>query len=1388
LKARRWVLYVVLFIVGFAFVSFNGWRLIHANDRIKKFILKEVRPILGESCNIQNVSMGIGRIHLKGVSISLPDEQFSLYIGDLRIGYNLVDFLIHGFDAKNITQDLLIQNPRLELIYRESPQRNKVDEPPEFSFKNIEEKYDENLKQLRILRRLTVMDGEIYLRTLEGEKVQLANSIKGWLIPESPDSLQIALSGNLFTSKTNNLSIAGRVDMKTGSIVYAQAILSQYDLGMQIPHLIPKTVVFDRGLLNGSLSLSRSKAADRHFDLLGFVTIEGAEAHIFGDALHLENMDCEAQIADWNIVFTKTSQQINGAAFDLTGQVRNILNPQADVTLRSKNVDLGRFAAILGKPYDERFHGQGRATFTIAGPLANPVMSTRIYASKVHFFDQPFDSLEVKARYTSANLVVEKCDFQLSDTKVQFNGAVDSVRNGDHIKGKLTLTGDILPHLGSLMKRNLSSCPVWLDADFSGSLRKPVVLGNFGLNFVDKNNDSLASRAAFAIRENVATVNSLEGNGSPKIYGRVNLKEQPLQFEFTVSKVQKLLSHAFALPRIEYVDKDLDVLCRIQGDHNRFDAGIELLRFEGGFFVERLALLEGVFRKTDHRFLADGNILIRPDYVDPYTGQFSFSIDQKEILLNRLTFYDNIAAHYRTWNLSRNDIYQSGDISITDLQLDRILGVTDSTLSGVIDGDVVVEGTKNNPNVNGSLLLHDFYFHRKGPYSSELVFNIDSLGTHLERLEIKSKEATKIYVEGKYQPKQDNIDITVQGAGFDSRSLVRHFSSIDSLLSGQMIVDLKVRGSLKKPEIEGTVAVKNGKMIYFPFDEIEMTIGNTEENIDDIPGKRFPEIHFNKIKILRSDDFVLYGEGILPMSSEDSLQITLEGKGDFLSLFKDISPYFVHTESNGILSAKLSGTLERPVLENARLQFEAGRMIFASVVPEVTNLKGLVDFVPEEQFIHIRQLEGFMGGKWFRISNQLADDQLAERPIENLILGGDGFNLGVMSFETEEEGVPLNITGLMEPGEFGQLQLLGYTPYEKFYFGGPHDRPLVRGHINLRDFRFMFPFDENASQPNDFIRDLLMSIEWNVTVSGVKDVRYVKTLPGAFDNVYVNLQLEEKYGGLEFDGQMEDESFRIDGQVRSTSGIIEYLDMNFRVDQVGAEFDRSDLIPVVYGQARTTVTDSLGASSQIFLTMQTVDETMDKMPVDDIVRQEQGRGRWTDIRFKLSTDNPNFGSTEAQILASLGYSTETLSTKAFDAVGIGTENYLFRPIFKPVERKLEQLFSLDYVRFSSRFTRNFIAMNLNYNPQLDTRLALLQSTKLVVGKYLSSQLFFQYTGQVEAGREYQYQHKGVGLRHTLGMDYRINPQLMLELEYDYNSLIINDKEDKKIMLRHWFPF
>jgi hypothetical protein len=76
----------------------------------------------------------------------------------------------------------------------------------------------------------------------------------------------------------------------------------------------------------------------------------------------------------------------------------------------------------------------------------------------------------------------------------------------------------------------------------------------------------------------------------------------------------------------------------------------------------------------------------------------------------------------------------------------------------------------------------------------------------------------------------------------------------------------------------------------------------------------------------------------------------------------------------------------------------------------------------------------------------------------------------------------------------------------------------------------------------------------------------------------------------------------------------------------------------------------------------------------------------------------------------------------------------------------------------------------------------------MVGKYLIERLFLLYTGQLEAGMGYRYQQEGFGFRHTLGLEYRINPSLLLQMQYDYDSLLLWQKEDKRIMLRHSFPF
>ena len=180
-------------------------------------------------------------------------------------------------------------------------------------------------------------------------------------------------------------------------------------------------------------------------------------------------------------------------------------------------------------------------------------------------------------------------------------------------------------------------------------------------------------------------------------------------------------------------------------------------------------------------------------------------------------------------------------------------------------------------------------------------------------------------------------------------------------------------------------------------------------------------------------------------------------------------------------------------------------------------------------------------------------------------------------------------------------------------------------------------------------------------------------------------------------------------------------------------------------------------------------------------------GRWDRINVKISSKYQGYEETEGDLMASLGYSSQNIDKQVRKAVGSSTDKILFRPIIRPLEREIERKLSLDVVRFSYSITQNFIESSFA-NEQLRSSLEFLRSSRLLVGKYVTDDLYLLYQGQLKSGIDYQYRGKGIGLEHVFGLEYRLNPRLLLQLEYDYNTLMDFDKDDKKVWLRHSFPF
>jgi hypothetical protein len=286
--------------------------------------------------------------------------------------------------------------------------------------------------------------------------------------------------------------------------------------------------------------------------------------------------------------------------------------------------------------------------------------------------------------------------------------------------------------------------------------------------------------------------------------------------------------------------------------------------------------------------------------------------------------------------------------------------------------------------------------------------------------------------------------------------------------------------------------------------------------------------------------------------------------------------------------------------------------------------------------------------------------------------------------------------------------------------------------------------------------------------------------------------------GLNFRGIIDKQTFAPIGKLVSNRGRVEYLDMNFRVENFSVNFQQLESAPEVAGRAWTTVRDSVGAIPRtIYLELYAVDEQ---------TGQRVRNARWEEFRFRLVTADPTIGETQEQVLAYMGYSVSNLKQKATQVGGAVTENYLIRPLLRPLERSLERVLGVDLVRFNSSIAKNLFYVSLgqkyyqdnaigalNLNNASAPYLLLIESSELTVGKYLSQDLYLTYTGQLIATAETE--GNDFNFNHSLGLEYRFFKNLLLELEYDreilnYYNIYTNKvyQEDIKVRLRHSFSF
>lgn len=1373
MRKRKSIVIIALILILGGFSLYRGWNLFHANEKIRDYFLERLRPVVKDKLSIETLHVSIGAVHLENVTIDFGD--FSLDIDDVRIGYSFTSLIRYGFKPSGITNDVLLKKP----VFRVTPRGlQKIAGTNNPAKQAAGDTANQQVQPFDFFKRITFDDGKIVYIDTSGSEIQLVTGITGWLNAQDLALSVAHAEGQLFNQPEKNLTLISRLNLLDQDVLQLNAKLDQCDIRNTPPEILHPQLHLLNGLLFGNLEFHSDERK-----IYGDFQLENAAIQFADSGYSITNINIDATLYDTNLVINGAAQVFEDSDVEIKGTIQNLLNPTFELFALSPNFNINRFWEICCPNSEIKLQGQAKLNLQMRNTWANPDIVGEFDAENVLINQWKNNRFSTKLFLKDSVLTIDRFESLFLKSNLKMDGRILNIRTQPELDIHLRTDGRLEPYFRKLAFAKLKKGKYLFSCTVNGPWSNIQAHGELTSSITNRSDQVFNLEYKINYLNNQLELISSSGNQSSNFNLTGNIDEiwRNPKYDFSLRNAQKIIPILYP-DAPQFLRAGIANLS-IQGNLAKSDIYFEIFRRNRS---KLLILLTEIDRK-DTLHEVSGQLVFNPESEQRVRSNFHFYKSSQFFKMDSLQIADFLTARGEAWFDSSESV--GGTFLLEGARLSTLVGIFfpnyKENYEGNISGIINVEGNLPHPHINGKILLQNGIFNTIGTYGSELTFNFENNVFYLKDFLLNRDKKPIGTFRGFYNHLTKAINFRLNTSFFDVHNFLISFAGDSQALRGNGFVDLKMTNTIHNPQIDGYLQIFDGYLNRFKFDSLSCIIGKGYPVYSASNNSNFQSsatsLKINELKIKRNDEFELVIAGNIPYVNEQEMNLRMNGSGNFLALLPELTPYFTETKSNGKLNVEITGRPDAPVISLANLEFNEGYFKAKSVFDQVKDIHCKLIFDPRNRFLNLVDLSGKVRGEHLRISNRMFEVELTSRTLEPFYVRDWDLNLGVFQIETSSKGIPINIPGLMEDGERGFFQISGIKMDEMAYLAGPWQRPVVRGKLQIQNVKFTYPFLETEVDTNSITIKILESIDWDVLVFSKKDTRYVRTIVGAPDAVYVDLLINDGGQGLRFTGAIEDESIMLEGQVESSRGNVEYLDFNFRIEHAGALFDRTSIFPIVYGKARTTLIDSTGFSNYIWLTLYLI---------DPITNEKQEMGRWDEpnLYFELSSENTNLGSSEGEILTSLGYSIKNLRQKAPDILGISADNLLIKPILRPFERRIERMFGLDYVQFRSRIARNWLERNLSRKEYGLSKYSLLRNSRVMLGKYLSDRWFFLYKGELETPLNYQPSLPSLGLRHTLGIEYQIKPNLLLEMEYDYNSMLLKNREDTKIMLRHSFPF
>ncbi len=1365
------VILIALFILfAPSIISFLG-----IDKPLIKYVLAKMEENGKQKISVNQVHFGLRDVVLGDLTLTNQTGKIRFSAQGLSFSYDIFSLLLHIDQPQRAITKISLIDPVMTIRSAAGGDSAAVSSNDTSGFSLVQ-----FLDHFDNVDRINLNNGKIILANLNNENLILGQNLDGWLGTATADSFDIEAAGGLLSGTQQNFSILAHFN-KYKQQISADLLIHNFDFKnlswLAANWLAANKINIRQGLINGKIHLFSPDLENVLCN--GPLEINNGEIELAG--WYVQNITARASLLDNEIQVPAGSFKIENDEVSFQIRVPDIFKYDLSGELWSKQLDVKTLSSRM------QFTGDNQGVLALssrfqwqAGKLESAI---NIQAADVVVCSQKIQDLQADLHLFQDSLLIDKFSARYLDFRVNASGQIDLPASTYHIA--LRGTRKFGQHL--LFDR-LSDKIQQIDLHLLGALREKQLSGTWQYEILSPADtlfnfwgDIKLAEGHFHLLKNKSasenfsfSIDIVDIFNEPLInYGLI--ENPPLQQLTTSAFIRRVFDNrqieGLVNGPLNNMNMQLTIQDQDQPDEQFILAGqlSDLFRFE-----KRLSGSISV-----HNFSSKYALTLKEDRL---SGSLYSSTD--------LMVEVNLDV---TAGQTLNSL-----INFNQFNLNNFFVKDSTTELGTITGSIRISGTPDNPRVAALVSGDRFLIHNIGYYSFNLAMTADSALVQVDTLQVYLNNVPALKGNLALDLRQDSIRLEMSGAQVNFEDITQTLYNRSGVFSGSTDYNIRMNGRVNLPETQMQINISNGKVYDIPFDQISLNAHDSMIVALDYATLKNHALVLENFLAIKRGLYHIESRGVLPFSENGPLNLDVKFNGDLLSFVPRLDRFFVEGASFCNMNLLIGGTPANPKIEQGKIELDRGELWLAAVAGHVQNIKGIIEKPAGTNKVIFKNLHAEVNNRALEINtveNIVSSDG---KKLESWYFKDLDLDFGILALATSAGGVRLQIPGLMVEGEQGDLELSGKTEHETFYFAGPVRHPFARGKVIFANSRFSFPFPSSNSTEPDVVVQFLKNINWDVKVNPGVDLVYVRTIPAFIGDVKAEIVVDPASDGISFTGIIADNTFSPSGKAFSSRGTLEYLDLNFRVESYGVSFDRTDGLPEVYGRAWTSIRDSVEAIPKtIYLELYAVDKE---------TGQSNYRSRWEDFRFRLISTDPTIGETQEQVLSYLGYSVDKIKEKATTVGGAVTENYVIRPLLRPLERRLENYLGFDFVRFNSRIAKNIfqvglsqwygptmLSNNFRYQDTFSPYMILLESSELTLGKYLAKNIYVTYTGQIIANANPN--QNDFSFNHSFGVEYRFFNNLLLEFEYDRETLFYTPLymekpylEDFKVRLRHSFSF